>query len=285
MNKIIVLRTLALTGIPLIMVACGGGGSNVVGAAPIVHNYTGTSVTVAYSGATLGNPTTIDTGATYYETANSNNILQSATFVAANGNTASFDVANGDTIVQVSPGVNGFANAAHTQSALTAWAPYFGWSYQSFGVWTNGVGTGQVSAGSAGTSTLGASIPTTGSATFTGLAAGLFGNATAVYYATADMSAVTNFATRSIAFATTNSVVSPTINGTYVSAGGLNLSGTLTYAAGTNNFNGTVNSSGYTTMTGDAGGRFYGPTAQEIGGVFAVKSGNYGYIGGFGGKR
>jgi hypothetical protein len=38
-------------------------------------------------------------------------------------------------------------------------------------------------------------------------------------------------------------------------------------------------------MTGNAGGQFYGPSAQEIGGVFAVKAGNYGYIGGFGGKR
>jgi hypothetical protein len=45
------------------------------------------------------------------------------------------------------------------------------------------------------------------------------------------------------------------------------------------------NSSGSNVMTGSAGGQFYGPGAQEIGGVFAVKSGNLGYIGGFGGKR
>jgi hypothetical protein len=63
------------------------------------------------------------------------------------------------------------------------------------------------------------------------------------------------------------------------------LTGNLTDAAGTNSFSGTVNSAGYTTMTGNAGGQFYGPNAQEIGGVFMVKSGNYGYIGGFGGKK
>jgi len=266
---------------------CGGGGGGGGSPSPIYSTttYNGTSVSVAYSGSNIGTPTTISTGATYSESVDSNNIIKAATFTAANGNTATFNVANVDTIVQPTSGINGFVNAAGTQMALTGWAPYWGWSYQSFGVWTNGNTTGQVSAGSAGTATVGTSIPTTGTGTYTGKAAGLFGNATTTYFVTADMAATANFATRSIAFSTTNSVYSPTLTGTYSTAGGLNLSSTMSYSANTNSFSGTANSSGATVLTGAIGGQFYGPTAQEIGGVFAVKNGNLGYIGGFGGKR
>jgi hypothetical protein len=38
-------------------------------------------------------------------------------------------------------------------------------------------------------------------------------------------------------------------------------------------------------MTGVATGKFYGPTAQEIGGTFAVTGGGASYFGAFGGKR
>jgi hypothetical protein len=280
-------KLLLLVATTSVLTACGGGGGGGGSPSPIYSTttYNGTSVSVAYTGASIGNPTTISTGATYAETVDSNNIIKAGTFTAANGNSATFNVANGDTIVQPTPGINAFTNAAGTQMALTGWASYWGWSYQSFGVWTNGNTTGQVSAGSAGTATTGTSIPTSGTGTYTGKAAGLFGNASTTYFVTADMSATANFATRNIAFATTNSVYSPTLTGTYSSAGGLNLSSTMSYSANTNSFSGTVNSSGATVMTGSIGGQFYGPTAQEIGGVFAVKNGNIGYIGGFGGKR
>jgi hypothetical protein len=279
------MRNLSALMLVFLLCACGGGGGGGGSTSPVYRSSTSTglSVSVAYTGANLGTPTSISSGATYTETVDANNIIQAASFVAANGNSASFNKANGDSIVTVAPGVNGFSNA--TQSALTAWAPYFGWSYQSFGVWANGNTVGQISAGSAGTSTLGASIPTSGTAVYSGIAAGIFGNATASYFVTSNMTASTNFGTRSIAFSTTNSAASTTVNGTYVSTGGLNLSGNLTYAPGVNSFSGTVNSSGATVMTGTAGGQFYGPSAQEIGGVFAVKNGNIGYIGGFGGKR
>jgi hypothetical protein len=265
--------------------ACGGGGGGGGSSSPVykTNTYSGMSVSVSYAGAIVGTPTPIASGATYTETVDGSNIIQSASFVASNGNTASFNRVNGDSIVTAAPGVNGFSNA--TQSALTANATYLGWSYQSFGVWSNGNTNGQISAGTAGTSTSGASIPTSGTATYTGIAAGIFGNATTPYYVTSNMTASTNFGTRSIAFSTTNSAASTSVNGTYVPTGGLNLTGNLSYAAGVNNFSGTVNSSGSNVMTGSAGGQFYGPGAQEIGGVFAVKSGNLGYIGGFGGKR
>ncbi len=281
------MRNLSALTLVILLGACSGGGgtSSNSTSSPVYRttSYTGLSVSVAYDGLDIGTPTSIQSGATYTETFDANNIVQSASFRAANGNSASFNRANGDSINTVAPGVNGFSNA--TQSALTAWAPYFGWSYQSFGVWSNGNTVGQISAGSAGTITPGPSIPTSGTAVYSGIAAGMFGNATQYLYVTSNMLASTNFGTRNIAFSTTNSAASTTVNGTYVSTGGLNLSGNLTYAPGVNSFSGTVSSSGATVMTGTAGGQFYGPNAQEIGGVFVVKNGNIGYIGGFGGKR
>ena len=273
--------------ISLLSACGGGGGGGGTSATPsyTTTRYTGTSVSVSYSGATLGTPTPISQGASYSETVNSSNIVQSNSITAASGSNASLNRANGDTIAAVTSTVNGGYNAS--SNALWGNMSALGWSYQSFGVWATGTTTsGMANAASVGTTiTSGASIPTTGSAVYNGVAGGIFGNATISYFVTANMSANANFATRNITFATTGSVASPTLYGTYTDASGLNLSGNLTYAAGTNSFSGTVNSAGYTTMTGNAGGQFYGPSAQEIGGVFMVKAGNYGYIGGFGGKR
>jgi hypothetical protein len=66
------------------------------------------------------------------------------------------------------------------------------------------------------------------------------------------------------------------------------MSGTLTYAAGTNAFSGVVTAAGAGSgLTGNAIGKFYGPTATEIGGTYAIKAGSglESLIGGFGGKR
>jgi hypothetical protein len=271
-----------------LLCACGGGGGgggSTSSPTYTTRTYSGTSVSVPYSGATLGTPTNISQGATATETVNSSNITQSISITTANGINVSLNRANGDTIAAVSTTVNGGYNNSST--ALWGYMGGLGWSYQSFGVWVTGTtSSGTANAASVGTSiTPGASIPTTGSAIYSGVAGGLFGNASVVYFVSANMSANANFATRNIAFATTGSVASPALYGTYTDASGLNLTGNLTYAAGTNSFSGTVNSAGYTTMTGNAGGQFYGPNAQEIGGVFMVKAGNYGYIGGFGGKK
>jgi C-lobe and N-lobe beta barrels of Tf-binding protein B len=67
----------------------------------------------------------------------------------------------------------------------------------------------------------------------------------------------------------------------------------LTYAAGSSQFTGPVTAPGVPTgggLAGIANGSFYGPTAQEIGGVFSlnntVTSGSReAIVGGFGGKR
>ena len=63
------------------------------------------------------------------------------------------------------------------------------------------------------------------------------------------------------------------------------MSGSLSYAAGTNSFSGNVSTSG--GMNGTASGRFYGPAATEIGGTFITKAatGVENFGGAFGAKR
>ena len=97
------------------------------------------------------------------------------------------------------------------------------------------------------------------------------------------MSAVTDFAARSIAFSTTGTTQTPDLINSSTNSN-LNMSGTLTYASGSNQFTGSVATTG--GMTGSATGRFYGPSATEIGGTFAVTgAGIASYGGAFGGKR
>ena len=98
---------------------------------------------------------------------------------------------------------------------------------------------------------------------------------------TGNMVAAVNFATRSIAFSTSNSQLN-----TGLLMPNLNMSGTLTYAPGQNLFAGTVSTATgtLTTMTGTASGRFYGPNAQEIGGIYSLSGGGAGHYGAFFGK-
>jgi len=102
------------------------------------------------------------------------------------------------------------------------------------------------------------------------------------------MTATANFGTRSIAFATSNTATSTDLISSTANSN-LNMSGTLTYSAGVNQFTGSVTTVGggpsNAAMSGTATGKFYGPTAQEIGGTFGLTNGSTGYLGAFGGKR
>jgi hypothetical protein len=64
----------------------------------------------------------------------------------------------------------------------------------------------------------------------------------------------------------------------------LDLRGNWNYAPGTSQFSGSVKTVNG-DLTGSASGRFYGPTAQEIGGVYGLTGGGATMLGGFGGKR
>jgi hypothetical protein len=162
-----------------------------------------------------------------------------------------------------------------------------GWDYQAFGVWeSGGIGGGSMLASSIGSPTPVNSVPTSGSASFTGKLAGLHLSPSGEgSVAAADLNVRVDFSARSLAFASTGTTLTRDAKvGT--AAPHLNLSGTLTYAQGSNTFSGTLSNAG-ATLSGESKGRFYGPAAQELGGVFTVKSSSTTEIltGAYGAKR
>ena len=235
-------------------------------------------------------------GGTATFTLNSSGALTSEIDISALGTTISQIAANGDNMGTLlgSTGViySGTANGQNYILSFNRASISPTWDYQNFGVWVTGAGTGSgtVGAMTAGAATAGASVPTVGTFTFTGLTGGRYADAAGNgFFAASNMSATTNFATRSISFATTGSVTTPDFI-TITANNNLNMTGTLTYVAGSNQFTGAVTSAGggvgNAAMTGTASGKFYGPAAQEIGGTFALTGGGVsGYLGGFGGKR
>jgi hypothetical protein len=115
-----------------------------------------------------------------------------------------------------------------------------------------------------------ADIPTTGTASYSGLMFGRYADGAALWSATAAASATADFANRSVSFITTNTQI---VNAAtpQQAAPNLNLSGTLTYPAATNSLTGIVSTA--SGLTGPADARFYGPAAVELGGTFFVKDG------------
>jgi len=307
-------RTLALLGASLLIASCasggGGGGSTGGGGTggggggggptPFTSwSAVGPNSNVIASGrsrqasytanvalekvTSVGTPTATATGASYTQKRDGTSLLTDVTIVSATGTNISFATSSGSTFEEAGDVIEA-SNASGSNAALVASADSLGWNYQSFGVWITGLDTGSGTVGgmTVGASTAGASVPTTGSATYLGVAGGVYMAPDGTLGpAGSDMSAGANFATRSISFSTTGSNF-PEDGAT--AAPGLDLSGTLTYSAGSASFTGNITSAG--GMAGTADGVFYGPAAQELGGVFAVTGAGFeGFIGGFGGER
>ena len=160
--------------------------------------------------------------------------------------------------------------------------PTLAWNYQSFGYWLTFPSASNALAGaiSFGNVTPVAGIPASGTATYTGLSSGGYVDQTgAVFVHAAQMQSTVDFGpARSVAFSTSNTTISPVNTTTPTAFPALNLTGNLTIPLGVNQFTGAVTAPGgivngvvTPAMTGTATGRFYGPTAQEIGGVFSLK--------------
>ena len=232
--------------------------------------------------------------ASYVGTYAADGATTKAVMTSASGTAITIDTTKGDTIgyLRAFPNIAVGVTSNRQDFVLSASPSTYGWDYQTFGVWTTGGGTGNGTAGvaSVGAETSGSAIPVSGTGSFTGFSGGRYVDSTgADFYVGSNMTATTNFGTRSIAFATTGSSTSADLS-TSTSNPNLNTSGTLTYSAGVNQFTGALTSVGggvsNAAMTGNATGKFYGPTAQEIGGTFAVSGGGTtGYLGAFGGKR
>lgn len=296
----ICLMTLAIAG----LTACGGGGGGVgVTATPFTSwsavlpgstitapadsqggTYTWNAGTDKVTGTTVGAQ---QSGGTFTQSFASNGLAQTVRFQTTSGTDISF-TRGPDTFfyLTINSDFWGIESADGTRYALMIDPMLSGWEYQSFGIWTTGAGTGSGTYGSAsaGSPTPAGSIPTTGTAVYLGYAGGRHVAADGSYYFTlATLQTNANFATRVLNFQT--NFTEQTAN-LFTSAlnNNLNMSGTLTYSPGSNQFSGAVTTAG--GMTGAATGRFYGPAAQEIGGTFSVTGpGLQSYGGAFGGAR
>ena len=177
-------------------------------------------------------------------------------------------------------------SAAPSLTALQARSPEnsaaLGHQYQSFGVWNERVDAsrGQITVWSQGQPTAAQGIPASGSATFQGRLTGVYLSAGGIAgTAASDLKVSADFGARSLAFASSATTVSGT------AAPSLDLRGTLTYAPGQGRFSGSVaNASG--SLRGSSSGQFYGPRAEELGGVFAAAgAGAERFVGAYGAKR
>jgi len=177
-----------------------------------------------------------------------------------------------------------------------------GYTYQTFGSWlVSIVGTKVFSENffSAGVIAVPGTLPVGGTASYIGQVTGSFVDAGTrdLSDVISAMNATADFGARTVAFSTTGTTsrsVNALVGTPYALTPGLDLSGSLGYAAGSNTFTGAVTTTN--GMSGNATGRFYGPgiavatpakvvgAPPEIGGTFAVMGTVGAMQGAFGGK-
>jgi hypothetical protein len=298
------IRAAALLIVSATLGACGGGGGGggvnpgpsttevpLASFAAVAPNQTvvmeGTSATLSGTATTSGDTLTVtsaDAGPIGNATVKfSYDEARKLSAITVNTPQASFSFERNTPGHSVSCSGNGSCRAESPSADVLAVDPSVtGWNYQTFGVWgmESGPNSFKLGAVSAGTPTSGNALTTTGAATFTGIAAGFYVDSGGSVHATgASMKAEVNFGTRNIGFSTSSTTRSGTADS------GLNLSGTLSYAQGANAFSGSLQTQNG-QLSGQGAGRFFGPGAEEIGGVYSLQGGGVSRMGGgFGGKR
>jgi len=301
--KIMKLR-IFLAVLPIVIVACGGGSSSSTSTSsdapitPTIASFTSWTATtpnvpVAMTGGfsssvdLVGNIIqSLSSGSgTFTRDVSNNFTLISAT--ASTDNSAIFSTALGDTMQWTFDGATTTSlNKAQTIIGTFTNPTYYAFNYQTYGAWgPNGNATGSSFALSDGSPSPVSSIPTVGGIAFVGASTGYFADVNKLSYVTnATMTVILSYDLQTLSFTTSNSGILGAPSGIALSYANLDLTGTLTYIAGTNYFTGTVTSTN--GMSGKINGEFYGPGINEIGGTFALYGSGVGtMVGGFGGKR
>lgn len=112
-----------------------------------------------------------------------------------------------------------------------------------------------------------ATTPTTGTAAYSTVLDGTFVNKTGSYAVSGTGTFNADFGTGTINYSSTASAT-PETSGTAFAFGTMTGAGTITYRSAGFAGTGTTNGSGYAM---DVNGNFYGPAADEIGGVFRIR--------------
>lgn len=166
-------------------------------------------------------------------------------------------------------------------------------SYMDYGVWANeqSDGTVAVGFGVGGLETRPENIPTTGTATYDGGVIGIAVNDGGAYSVLGDVSMTADFATGEVNGTFTNMFAVST--SAPVATAWNDITFNANIAAGTNEFSGTtavtggnVNPGGLDAgATGDIGGKFFGPGAEEVGGAWTISDGTTSAAGSFDAKQ
>ena len=173
------------------------------------------------------------------------------------------------------------------------------WNYQSFGVWETGrnASSGELGVFSMGAPAPAEAIPAVDGTSFIGKVVGSYVSPEGQGHTVlADLQVDANFTDQlGLTFATTNTQIAADGVSFYTNPDpnlDMNLSGTLVYDPTNNRFSGVLTTtqtatSGTRILTGDSTGQFYGPNAEELGGVFFLKasSGVESYRGAYGAQQ
>jgi hypothetical protein len=286
--------------LPIALVACAGGGNSSSGSS---SSSAATTPFTSWSNTTAGTPVSFSGGASSTLavdgssiqgaadgaatlTLNSSNNF-SAISASNSSGSVSFSTANGDTLQSGFNGATTVAlNKAQTIVGTFANPSPYGFEFQTYGAWGGyGNSTAPAYAVSVGSPSPASAIPAVGALTFTGGSTGYYVDASKFGYITnATMTAIVTFDNRSVVFNTTNTSITGGPGLPQISAPSLNMTGNLSYAAGTNAITGTTTTTN--GMSGNMNGKFYGPGLNEIGGTYSVTGSGIGsMVGGFGGKR
>jgi hypothetical protein len=165
-------------------------------------------------------------------------------------------------------------------------------SFSDYGVWQHNVaadGTAQATGVFAsGQDTPAGAMPTTGTATYTGGAVGLATNGTATFGLVGTSNVTADFGNRNVSGTLTLTAQDNT--GNALGAWNTLAFSNAAIAPASNKFAGTIASTSNSALTpnavsGNVQGAFFGPTANEVGGVFAVAGGTTRAVGAFGGHQ
>jgi len=170
--------------------------------------------------------------------------------------------------------------------------PLVSWEYQTFGVWETNRGTGNGLIGniSLGIPTADSALPTTGVVQFAGETMGMFIDADGTDYLTySDLTVDLDFAhlENKLDLQSTNTkrIMVDSLPGATIGVddSSLDFNGFLDYDAASATFSGDVTGVGW---AGSSKGQFYGPNAEELGGVFSLSRGDGAfYSGAYGAAR
>lgn len=198
---------------------------------------------------------------------------------AGNGETTAFNLRSRESNVNI--------NAESRDGSVIYIDPIkAGFEYQTFGVWskTESGTTASWGAASFGRRTEATDMPSGGAATYEADGLGLAVDGSRPYLTNSNIEISTaNYANVDITSSNTHKTLIPTDGSPQVAERDSSLDFQGTGSVSGSEFRMNIQDSG--SRLGEAVGLFYGPSAEEVGGTYNIRFGNFSHIGSFGGKK